>query len=851
MASPGDVTHERELALTVLDQLPYEPSFRGHITIEPVAWDKQGAGAPILANMTPQDSIKLGLPTPAECDIVVVIFWARMGTPLPPEYAKPDGSRYLSGTEWEYENAIEASEKGDGPAVLLYRRTEPVPVDLDDPQLEDKRKQRELVKRFFESLVNADGSIKRGYNPYNGPSDFAEALALHLKTIIERLIRSPRQRQCSAPQTLPPAWPTSPFPGLRAFKPPDAPIFFGRERETDALVKRVEENPVVAVVGASGSGKSSLVGAGLIPRLLLTTSNEGWLPVSTTPDYLGSGNPFAALAASLLRDLPSIEQPQLSTALARNSDLLVEIFQAALEQRSSSARVLLFIDQFEELFTTVAPSYRQSYVNMLVKTASSDQIRIVVTLRGDFYGKCVELPQLANLLEESTYPLSVPGIAALYEMITRPASRADLQFEPGLAQTILDETGDEPGSLALMAYTLDELYRLSTRNDKLLTHYAYEELGGVQGAIGKRSESVFVSLDEERRAALPQVFRELVEVDERGTATRQRASLSRAARTAEAANLIKALTDARLLVQSRGENNEPFVEVAHEALLRSWERLAEWIKDTQDDLRLLRQVRIAAREWDENRRRDDFLWSQERLEPVYAMRDRLGVEFEEVVQDFIRPEVERLLEDFEKHRKYFDQRQVIERFGELGTLSIPSAVRALPYAGSKSAKRDLYEMLSKYPDETVPRLINSLSGDDNALRTSITELLATNFSELTTEILAELVKDEDPRIRSFAIIGLGQSKNLRFVPLLTEKLTDSNVAVRRISAIELAGFSKPEIIDPILNGLNSADMEIRPLCAILLGLLGNLTPEKRWSWSYSNRARKWLPWSEETTASAI
>jgi hypothetical protein len=89
MASPGDVTHERELALTVLDQLPYEPSFRGCITIEEVAWDKKGAGAPILANLTPQDSIKLGLPTPAECDIVVVIFWARMGTPLPPQYLKP------------------------------------------------------------------------------------------------------------------------------------------------------------------------------------------------------------------------------------------------------------------------------------------------------------------------------------------------------------------------------------------------------------------------------------------------------------------------------------------------------------------------------------------------------------------------------------------------------------------------------------------------------------------------------------------------------------------------------------------------------------------------------------------
>lgn len=834
MASPGDVTHERELALTVLDQLPYEPSFRGHITIEQVAWDKKGAGAPILANMTPQDSIKLGLPTPAECDIVVVIFWSRMGTPLPSQYSKADGSRYLSGTEWEYENAIGASKKPDGPAVLLYRRTEPLLLNPDDPKFDEKTNQYRLVKQFFESLVDADGSLKRGYNTYKTPSDFKEALELHLKSIIERLIRSPRSTANSA-QPVPPAWPTSPFPGLRAFKPDDAPIFFGRARETDALVKRVEENPVVAIVGASGSGKSSLVGAGLIPRLLLTTGNEGWVTISTTPDYLGSGNPFAALAASLLRDLGSIEQPELANALARNSELLGEICRRGLEQ--TEAKALLFIDQFEELFTTVSPSYRHAYVDMLVRTAASDQIRIVLTLRGDFYGKCVELPQLAELLEESTYPLSIPGLAALYEMITRPALRADLQFEEGLAQRILDDTGDEPGSLALMAYTLDELYRLSIKNEKLLTHGAYEELGGVQGAIGKRSETVFLRLNEKTRSALPQVFRELVQVDERGTATRERAAFSRAAKTPEAAALITALTDARLLVQSRGENNEAFVEVAHEALLRSWERLAEWIKDTQDDLRLLRQVRIAAREWDENGRRDDFLWSQERLEPVYAMRDRLAVEFEPSVLHFVRPEVERLLDEFESHNQYFRQRPIIERFSKLGAISIPCAVRALPYAVSKSAMRDLRALLVEYHDLTVPVLIDSLSSGSDRLRRAAIKLLATTFPMSAVAPLTKLMEEENPSIRSYVAAGLGSSRNTAAIPPLEQALKDPDVTVRQISAIELASFGIPEIVVPLFNLLKSKDSEIGPLCAHLIGLLGNTSPRRD---SQLYRARPFL-----------
>ncbi len=111
LASPGDVADERALALRVLEQLQYDPLLCGRITVETVAWDKPGAGTPMLATLTPQEAIKKGLPTPAECDIVIVVFWARMGTLLPDEWKKPDGSRYRSGTEWEYLNALEAAEK--------------------------------------------------------------------------------------------------------------------------------------------------------------------------------------------------------------------------------------------------------------------------------------------------------------------------------------------------------------------------------------------------------------------------------------------------------------------------------------------------------------------------------------------------------------------------------------------------------------------------------------------------------------------------------------------------------------------------------------------------------------------
>lgn len=133
LASPGDVADERALALTVLEQLQYDPLLRGRITIETVAWDKPGACIPMLATMTPQEAIKQGLPKPAECDIVIVIFWSRMGTPLPADWKKPDGTGYLSGTEWEYLNALEAFDSQGKPKVLVYRRTEKQTLDQDDP----------------------------------------------------------------------------------------------------------------------------------------------------------------------------------------------------------------------------------------------------------------------------------------------------------------------------------------------------------------------------------------------------------------------------------------------------------------------------------------------------------------------------------------------------------------------------------------------------------------------------------------------------------------------------------------------------------------------------------------------
>jgi hypothetical protein len=184
LASPGDVADERGLARRVMASLPKEPAFRGQVVLEEVSWDNPGAAIPLPAHLTPQDAIKQGIPTPAECDVVLVILWSRMGTPLPIAYAKQDGSRYLSGTEWEYLAAIDRAEREGTPVVLVYQRTEKVLFDPDDADFDERTEQRRKVVRFFESFRNPDGSLKRSYREYATPSDFEQLLEVNLRKIV-------------------------------------------------------------------------------------------------------------------------------------------------------------------------------------------------------------------------------------------------------------------------------------------------------------------------------------------------------------------------------------------------------------------------------------------------------------------------------------------------------------------------------------------------------------------------------------------------------------------------------------------------------------------------------------------
>jgi energy-coupling factor transporter ATP-binding protein EcfA2 len=589
--SPSDVSSERGLALRVIERLPYDPFLHDLVTLKAVSWENSSAKTPALSSMSPKEAEQRGTPNPSECDIFVMVLWGQMGPLLSSEYALSEQEN-LSIGEWLFNNALGQSDSGGRPIILIYHRTEKILLNPDDSSFDDALLTYRRLQSFLSSrLTNSDGTLRRSWVEYEDPPEFQDLFEYQLKEFIAR-IRNDIVRGSlpfHATQKIPllstvGLWQGSPFPGLRALGPEDALIFFGRERETDEVTQLIESAQMnfVGIVGASGSGKSSLVGAGIIPRLKenAVVGSKDWYVIKFTPGEV-SDDPFVALAIQLLplTEKHKFRPRELVEKLHNSPSSIIEICDSILDSAPPWAKMVLFIDQFEELFTLIDPDKAAAFIEMVSVATTTGRFQMISTIRADFYSQCVEWPQMAALLRGGSYPLAAADEKALYEMITRPAARAGLKYEGNLADLILEDVGSDPGALALMAYALDELHR-ACKDHSLLTFDAYESIGGVQGAIGTRAEKVFNELNERERSAFGTTFSYLLDIRKNGRAVRRKGNLAYFARDTSATNLISALTEARLLIKSRDNDGNAIVEIAHDALLEKWPKLTDWIATT-------------------------------------------------------------------------------------------------------------------------------------------------------------------------------------------------------------------------------------------------------------------------------
>ncbi|MEB3294683.1 MAG: caspase family protein [Synechococcales bacterium] len=458
-----------------------------------------------------------------------------------------------------------------------------------------------------------------------------------------------------------------PYMGLQAFRESDAPYFFGRDRLLEELLGLLEKQSVLAVVGASGSGKSSLVQAGLMAKLrqgdYLPGSEQWWIGRMRPSD-----RPITALAQVFSQGSDRTLE-QLEGFLHQG----IEGFVYELRSRSQPV-VLLIIDQFEELFTLAPDEDRRRFLDLILGALefAGDRFKVVLTLRVDFMAPCLEIPQLAEVVQRSS--LLVPAClneADYRSVILKPAEQVGLQIEPELVEVLLQELDRTTGDLPILQFVLEQLWHC--RQQGILTLQSYQkEIGGLRGVLEAKAQEAYDSLDPEAQACARWIFLNLTQLGDNTEDTRRRIARSQLNITKFSPELVDrtlaSLTMAKLIVIDTDrltddsldrsivstideKNNHhallsptanpetaiaaPTIEVTHEILIRHWSTLRWWLDENRSRLKLQRQIEQAAQQWNEQDRKPEFLLRGVRLVEAEQLYIDYTDELTQITQEFI------------------------------------------------------------------------------------------------------------------------------------------------------------------------------------------------------------------------
>jgi hypothetical protein len=431
-------------------------------------------------------------------------------------------------------------------------------------------------------------------------------------------------------ENLPPEPGDPPYPGLQYFSEADAGRYFGRELLTARLAGRLSGASFLAVIGASGSGKSSLLRAGLLPALRSGARlADGSLPPADSPHwelrlFTPGAHPLEALAACLLPQAESI-----SAQLALHTDLQNEPRTLGLAARrllsqGSKKRLLLVIDQFEEVYTQCRqPEVRSAFIENILAAVDPEHpqpVSILISLRADFYAQIASHDRLRERVAQNQEFIGAMTRDEMTRAILLPAQQGGWKIQEGLVEVILNDLGAEPGALPLLAHALLETWQ--RRRGRAMTLSGYTEAGGVRGAIARTAESVFQQrLKPEQQAVARLIFLRLTALNEEAQDTRRRVPfgelLTRASDELFVQAVLDILTEARLVTVDHSQA-ETTVEVAHEALIREWPTLRAWLEEDRAGLLVHRQLTEDSADWARLQRDPEALYRGLRLEEATA-----------------------------------------------------------------------------------------------------------------------------------------------------------------------------------------------------------------------------------------
>lgn len=433
----------------------------------------------------------------------------------------------------------------------------------------------------------------------------------------------------------------NPYKGLKPFEMPDADDFFGRESLTESLIARLAEAGdfarFLAVVGPSGSGKSSVVKAGVLMGLRhgALPGSDRWLIAEMTPH----SQPLEELRTALL-SVAAHKAPDIVSQLKNDANGLTHVIEALFP---GDEELVLVIDQFEELFTLVQDQdVARHFLDLIYAAVTNQQsrVRVIITLRADFYDRPLMFPDFSDLVANRTEAVSTLSPAELERAIVAPGERVGISWAPKLVSLVIAEVKDQPGTLPLLQYALTELFE--RRDGNTITESAYEDLGGILGALTKRADEVYAELDETQQAVTRQLFLRLTTLGEGTEDTRRQALqselLSLGGETMQA--VIDIFGQSRLLTfDHESLTREPTVEVAHEAIIREWKQLRTWLDESRDDLRLQRRLALSAQEWRTSGKDPSFLAAGTRLAQLESWYETTALALSEIEQDYVRASI--------------------------------------------------------------------------------------------------------------------------------------------------------------------------------------------------------------------
>jgi formylglycine-generating enzyme required for sulfatase activity len=492
--------------------------------------------------------------------------------------------------------------------------------EVDPANLQGIREDIDLYDRIRDK-VSGLTSILKDMNTLTSEihrdSDFSE-----IYTGIE-------QRMAGASGQIKPESGESPYMGLRYFDTSNAALFYGREVLTRELTERVSKESFLAIVGASGSGKSSVARAGLIPAW--TKENERGIVHIITP----TAHPLESLAASLTGDSePVTATSTLMDGLQKDSRSL-RLYVKKILSNSGNANLLLVVDQFEETFTSCKDlNERKAFIeNLLSLPEENSAAHVVLTLRADFYHHCFDYEGLRRALEKHQANIGAMTQEELREAIVQPAEMNGWDFQPGLVDLILGDVGTEPGALPLLSHALLETWE--RRQGRTLTLPGYHAAGGVKKAIAQTAESVYDSLTPEEQTIARNIFLRLTASGEDIRDTRRRVRrkelLKISKKQVDVTKVLEILIFARLITADQDS-----FEVTHEALIRQWERLRKWLDENRESELLHRHLTRSAQEWQRRGREATELYRGARLQQIQAWRKTHASELSALEIEFVK-----------------------------------------------------------------------------------------------------------------------------------------------------------------------------------------------------------------------